>query len=84
MIDKEKDELDQKLFEYFENNNDISDCVQKAMNDAFDSIRAKKNHSPIYKIRRVAVVLFCFGIVTSGIVFAKEIVSFITSKFSGR
>ncbi len=82
MIDKNTnfDEIDNILFSYFDNNKDIPLSTQETIYKAFD-IPAKPI-TLIYKIQKIAVILITFIILTTGVVFAKDIISFITSLFT--
>lgn len=82
MIDKNNnlDELDKMLFSYFDNNKDIPSSTQDTILNAFENPRTPT--SLIYKIQKVAIVLISFIILTTGVVFAKDIINFITSLFT--
>lgn len=74
------DEIDNMLFSYFDNNKDIPLSTQDTIINAFN--RPSKPISLVYKIQKVAIILICFVILTTGVVFAKDIIKFITSLFS--
>lgn len=82
MIDKNNnlDELDKMLFSYFDNNKDIPSSTQDTILNAFEN--PKKTISLAYKIQKVAIILISFIILTTGAVFAKDIINFITSLFT--
>lgn len=80
MTNKEDKELEERLFNFFKENTDVPNYIDKAVDDAIS--RGKKRKQAQYKLRRIAVIIFCLAIVTTGGVFAKEIISFITSIFT--
>lgn len=82
MIDKNNnlDDIDKMLFSYFDNNKNIPSSTQETILNAFEIPR--KPLSLVYKIQKVAIVLISFIVLTTGVVFAKDIINFITSLFT--
>lgn len=74
------DDIDKMLFSYFDNNKDIPSSTQDTILKAFE--KPKKTISLVYKIQKVAIILITFIILTTGVVFAKDIINFITSLFT--
>ncbi len=80
---RELDEIDKLLLEHYKNkrNNEyiVPPSTQKV---AQRFIKRMKMQSTIKKLGRVAVIFFTIGIMTTGIVFAKDIADFIKSIFT--
>lgn len=74
------DDIDKMLFSYFDNNKEIPSSTQDTILNAFE--KPRKTISLVYKIQKVAIVLISFIILTTGVVFAKDIINFITSLFT--
>lgn len=74
------DDIDKMLFSYFDNNKDIPSSTQDTILNAFE--KPRKTISLVYKIQKVAIVLISFIIITTSVVFAKDIINFITSLFT--
>ncbi|MBP3596689.1 MAG: DUF4179 domain-containing protein [Clostridia bacterium] len=74
------DDIDKMLFSYFDNNKDIPSSTQDTILKAFE--KPTKTISLVYKIQKVAIILITFIILTTGVVFAKDIINFITSLFT--
>lgn len=76
------DDLDKELFEFFQNmpTNEVPDSTKKAVKKAFK--RIKSQTTTLNKLSKVAVIVITFGILSTSIVFAKDIIDFITSLFN--
>lgn len=81
MTNNNNNEFEKMLFELCEKENETPMYVSKAIKDALKDARSLKNNA-LSKLKRVAVIILCFGLVTSGVVFAKDIINFIVSVFT--
>lgn len=72
----EFDEVDNKLFDYFKDNKDIPKDTENLLNN----IKYTK-HKTYFGIGKVAIILVTLSTLTTGIVFAKNIVSFLKDIF---
>lgn len=75
------DSIDKLLFEYFENEpeKEIPQTIRKIPQIAIKKVKFKNN---IRKLNKVAVAIITITLMTTGIVFAKDIMNFITSIFT--
>ena len=71
------DEIDKMLYEYFENNKEIPEETAKVIENTFH--KKKKSHLMIF--RAVATVCTVF-LLTTGVVFAKDIANLISQMFN--
>lgn len=77
------DEFDKMLFQYYENkNDDIPLSTKDAIENAFKDKHTDNKASTIIMLKRVAIFILSFGIITVTTVYAKDIVNFITSIFT--
>ncbi len=79
MINKANDDFEKELFEFAKNDNEVPLYVNKAINEAINRIKPNKLFS---KFKRVAIIILSLGIVSTGVVFAKEIVDFFKTIFT--
>lgn len=81
---QETDEIDELLLEYFKYKKDIESIVvpQSTQKMAQRVIKRLKFQNNLKKLSRVAVIFITVGILTTGVVFAKDIVNFVTSLFT--
>lgn len=81
---QEIDEIDELLLKYFKCKKDIENIVvpQSTQKMAQKVIRKLKFQNNLKKLSKVAVIFITVGIMTTGVVFAKDIVNFITSLFT--
>ncbi len=70
------DEIDNMLFDYFKENKDIPKDTENMLNN----IKYTK-HKTHFSISKVAIILVTLSTLTTGIVFAKDIVSFFKNIF---
>lgn len=70
------DEVDNMLFDYFKENKEIPKDTENLLNN----IKYTK-HKTHFSISKVAIILVTFATLTTGIVFAKDIVSFFKDIF---
>lgn len=77
------DEMDKLLLEYFKNEKITEDIVPPSTKKvAQNFIKRVKFQNNVKKFNKVAAIFIIIGVMTTGIVFAKDIVNFITSLFS--
>jgi len=77
------DEIDKMLFEYFDKDNEIPASTKNIIHNAFNlPVCKRKKQFSINNIRKVAILLISFSIMTTSIVFAKDIVNFISKIFT--
>ncbi len=78
------DEMDKLLLEYFKCKRDIESIVvpQSTQKMAQRVIKRIKFQNKMRKLSRVAAIFITIGVMTTGVVFAKDIVNFITSLFT--
>lgn len=74
------DELDKMLFDYFDSNKDIPDYINETIHNTLQ--REKKQRNSFNIMKKVAMIIISFGIISTGIVFADDIINFITSIFT--
>ena len=79
MINKANDDFEKELFEFAKKDNEVPLYVNKAINEAINRIKPNKLFS---KFKRVAIIILSLGIVSTGVVFAKEIVNFFKTIFT--
>lgn len=81
---QEIDEIDELLLKYFKCKKDIENIVvpQSTQKMAQKVIKRLKFQNNLKKLSKVAVIFITVGIMTTGVVFAKDIVNFITSLFT--
>lgn len=70
------DEIDNMLFDYFNENKDIPEDTKELLNNI--EYKNKRTH---FKFSKVAIILVALSTLTTGIVFAKDIVSFFKDIF---
>lgn len=77
-----EDDLDIKLREYLKQEipNEIPPNIQNIINKSCKKIERKNNIN--YKLSRVAIFILSLGILGTSVVFAKDIISFISSIFT--
>lgn len=71
------DEIDNMLFEYFNENKEIPKDTENLLKNI--KYKKKRNYS---MIRKVAIILISLSILTTGLVFANDIVDFFRNLFS--
>ncbi len=77
------DEIDKMFFEQCEKNTEIPESTKYIIHNAFNLPRRRhKTSSYIYNLQKVAIFLITFSIMTTSIVFAKDIVNFINKIFT--
>ena len=79
------DEIDKRLFEYFKNEKEepVPQSVYDAIDETVKKIknsRSKTNY--IQYLRKIAVIVLCIGVLSTGVVFAKDIVHYISAFFT--
>lgn len=74
------DEFDKIFYDYFDNNKEVPQRIHDTIYSAFD--RRRQNRKKFNILKRVAMIVISFGIMTTGIVFADDIINFITSLFT--
>lgn len=77
---KQIDEFDKMFYDYFDNDKEVPQRIHDTIYSAFDRRRQKRKRINILK--RVAMIIVSFGVMTTGIVFADDIINFITSLFT--
>lgn len=77
---KQIDEFDKMFYDYFKNDQEVPQRIHDAIYSAFDRRRQKRKRISVLK--RVAMIVISFGVMTTGIVFADDIINFITSLFT--
>lgn len=78
---KQKDEFDEKLFNYFKENQEIPSKITDGIME-IDLKREKKSILNSYNLRKVAIVAISLGTISTGVVFAKDISNFIKNIFN--
>lgn len=78
------DEFDEFLFDYFRKEKENAQPVSKCVNDAIDEAVKKLKYRRMYSnyAKRVAVIIMSIIFLSTGAVFAKDIVHFISSLFT--
>lgn len=77
------DEIDKMLFEHFEKDTEIPESTKNTIHNAFNlPARKRQNNLNINTLQKVALLLITFIVITTGIVFAKDIVNFISKIFT--
>ena len=77
------DEIDKMFFKQCEKNTEIPESTKYIIHNAFNLLRRRhKTSSYIYNLQKVAIFLITFSIMTTSIVFAKDIVNFINKIFT--
>lgn len=80
---QELDEMDRLLLEYYKNKRNSEYIVPPSTQKVAQSfIKKVKMKNAIRKFNKVAAIFITIGVMTTGIVFAKDIVNFITSLFT--
>lgn len=76
------DSFDKKMFEYYENKKEnIPFSTQHVIENAFS--KKEKVKQPINNlVKRIAIFIIAFGVMTMGAVYAKNIIGFITGIFN--
>ncbi len=76
------DEIDKIFVDYFKNEKiePIPKSVQDSFNETLNKIKSSYNY--IYYLSKVAVIVVIIGILSTSVVFAKDIVHFISSIFT--
>ena len=76
------DEFDKMLFDYFnKNNTDIPLSTQNVIENAFKKEK-KKHINKFSALKKVAIFILAFGIITVTSVYAKDIIHFLTNFFT--
>ncbi len=77
------DEIDKILFKAFENSPDVPDSTKHTIHNAFKLPRKQKKKNYVYStLQKVAIFIVTFTILTTSVVFAKDIINFITNLFT--
>lgn len=77
------DEIDELLFKVFEEMPDAPESTRQTIQNAFNEPVIRKEKEHIYeKFQKAAIFIISFTILTTGVVFAKDIVNFITNLFT--
>lgn len=74
-----KEEFDEKLFNYFDNNKNVPNEFHKAIFGV--SLNKKKRNNIIFNLKKVAVIVISISTITVGTVFASHINQFIGNIF---
>ena len=74
------DELDKMLFNYFDNNKDVPNYINETIHNTLQKEKKQRNSFNIMK--KVAMIIISFGIISTSFVFADDIIDFITSIFT--
>lgn len=74
------DELDKMLFNYFDSNNDVPNYINETIHNTLQKEKKQRNSFNIMK--KVAMIIISFGIISTSFVFADDIINFITSIFT--
>lgn len=74
------DELDKMLFNYFDSNKDVPNYINETIHNTLQK-ENKQSHS-FDIMKKVAMIIISFGIVSTSIVFADDIINFIASIFT--
>lgn len=74
------DEIDELLFKVFKDMPDVPESTRYTIQNAFDlPTKEKKKHHIYTKLQKVAIFIISFTILTTGVVFAKDIINYITN-----
>ncbi len=73
-------ELDKMLFEYFDNSKEVPKYINETIHNTLQKEKKKRNSINI--IRKVAIIIVSFGIISTSAVFADDIINFITLLFT--
>ena len=73
------DELDKMLFDYFDSNKNVPNYINETIHNTLQKEKKQRNSFNIMK--KVAMIIISFGIISTSIVFADDIINFITSMF---
>lgn len=77
------DKIDKLLFKAFENAPDVPDSTKHTIHNAFKLPRKQKKKNYVYStLQKVAIFIISFTILTTSVVFAKDIINFITNLFT--
>lgn len=74
------DELDKILFDYFDSNKDVPNYINETIHNTLQKEKKQRNSFNIMK--KVAMIIISFGIISTSFVFADDIINFITSLFT--
>ena len=74
------DELDKMLFNYFDSNKDVPNYINETIHNTLQKEKKQRNSFNIMK--KVAMIIISFGIISTSFVFADDIINFITSIFT--
>ena len=74
------DELDKMIFDCFESNKDVPNYINETIHNTLQKEKKQKKSFNIMK--KVAMIIISFGIISTSIVFADDIINFITSIFT--
>ena len=74
------DELDKMLFDYFDSNKNVPNYISETIHNTLQKEKKQRNSFNIMK--KVAMIIISFGIISTSIVFADDIINFITSIFT--
>lgn len=77
------DEIDELLFKAYKKAPKIPDSTKYTIHNAFNIPRKQKKKVYVYRtLQKVAIFIISFTILTTGVVFAKDIINFITNLFT--
>ena len=76
-----KDKFDEKLFNYFKDNNETPMKITEGIKEC-NLGKGKKKNFDFYNLRKVAVAAISLVTVSTGVVFAKDISNFIKNVFN--
>lgn len=76
------DEFDKMLFDFFENNKDIPPSTSETIKNALNKKNKKTKMTTFITLKRVAIFILCFSLVTVSAVFSKDIINFINKIFN--
>lgn len=79
---REYDEMDEYLFNCFEKHKDVPKETIKIIENTFKNRKKKTNNALTIIFQKVAVILIILGIISTSVVFAKDIYNFIISLFT--
>lgn len=74
------DELDKMLFDFFDSNKDVPNYINETIHNTLQKEKKQRNSFNIMK--KVAMIIISFGIISTSFVFADDIINFITSLFT--
>lgn len=75
------DDFDNKIYKYFEQSNQIPQNFTNAIWDT-KLVKEKKNLFEFYNFKKVAIIAMSFVLISTGVVFAKDIPGFIKNLFN--